>query len=144
MPVRPSDLAKSAIVRALVSDENGANFKVRDLVVLSHRDDVGSDGRWVLACISGTEHDEGEYEPVPWTSAGHPSTTFRKPCNAACHWLRILTAQEIDEVTGYMPGKAMRAIEARVRKCFHSTLGDLTVPITPGRVVARGQRDGKT
>lgn len=69
---------------------------------------------------------------------GHRATKLWMPSAAACGWLRVLDAYDIDEIVGFVPESYMELIVREVRRLNPNTLGNKQ-SVRPGAITPKNQ-----
>ena len=85
------------ICRALVTDENFQNEKLRPVLVISKTQDIRPDGDVYVACIT-TSYKRPATKPLfalPWAADGSCSTKLRQECAVKCVWIRLVPHQKL-------------------------------------------------
>ena len=109
-------IQQGCIVRASVLDPEGANRKVRPLVIVSANSDIRTATSVFAVAITGSFNDPIADDEValPWHPRGASRTNLTKPCVAKCPWLCELQTVDVLEVRGHVPALRLEAILKRL------------------------------
>ncbi len=114
---KPSKLTPGQIVRAMVSDPEGRNPKVRPLVLLTGDDDAPADAPLIAVAISSTlpKRLPDHYVLLPWHRAGNRQTGLKMKCAAVCDWFVQVQRAAFVEVMGRVPDAKYAEIRQKVQ-----------------------------
>ena len=103
------------IVWAEVADSNGIR-KVRPVVIVTPADRISEDA--ILDCVAITSRLADplpdDHVLLPWHAQGHPRTGLNRRCAAVCTWRATITAADVDNEAGSVPGTIMVEIMRKI------------------------------
>ena len=111
----PEALQIGRIVWAEVADQNGIR-KQRPAIIVSLTADADTSGTLKIVAITSrvpaTLPDD--HVLLPWHPQGHPRTGLNRRSAAVCSWLSKITASDILDVSGMVPGPELLAILTKI------------------------------
>ena len=108
----PEALQIGRIVWAEIADRNGIR-KQRPAIIVSPSDDA--DTLTVVAVTSRVPDVlPDDHVLLPWHPQGHPRTGLNRKSAAVCSWLNQVTASDIRDVAGIVPGPELLAILTKI------------------------------
>lgn len=111
----PEALQIGRIVWAEVADQNGIR-KQRPAIIVSSTADADTSGTLKIVAITSrvpaTLPDD--HVLLPWHPQGHPRTGLNRRSAAVCSWLSKITASDILDVSGMVPGPELLAILTKI------------------------------
>jgi mRNA-degrading endonuclease toxin of MazEF toxin-antitoxin module len=112
VPVKQGD-----IVWALCVDPQGANEKLRPLVILTLSNEIAEGESVIAAAITTTLPSPltDDYVELPWHPNGSTRTRLRKRSAVHCRWIVELDQNAIKQVIGHVPGGKLLEIIQRVK-----------------------------
>ncbi|MGP1309486.1 MAG: type II toxin-antitoxin system PemK/MazF family toxin [Phycisphaerales bacterium] len=116
------ELRLGCIVWASVADPRGrVKSNPRPLVVVTPTDEIILDEPFVAAAVTTTFARPLTPESIelPWSPYGHPATRLKRECVVQCNWLVRIRASDVGEIKGYVPGRTLNKILARIAELTH-------------------------
>jgi hypothetical protein len=109
------------ILWARCLDPQGANEKLRPLVVISRSGDIANGEPIVgVAITTSIPHPmPDDYINLPWHAEGRVRTKLRRPSAASCRWLVTVNQDDCVEVRGHVAGALLVEIIDKTAK-LHS------------------------
>lgn len=110
-------LQQGAVILASVRDPQGANPKVRPLVVVTPTAELSTGAELVTVAITGCFSTPLQDDEVllPFHPAGNAKSGLRKPCVAKCEWLVKLEQADVVDQKGFIPARELAAILNKIR-----------------------------
>jgi mRNA-degrading endonuclease toxin of MazEF toxin-antitoxin module len=113
-----SPLRQGAIVWVTIPDPRGGNAKARPAVVLTATADIDSAGEVQVAAITTLigQAPFAETVELPSTTAGHPQTKLKKPCEVVCSWVVSVPTASAADSGGSVPADLLAEVLAKVQR----------------------------
>jgi mRNA-degrading endonuclease toxin of MazEF toxin-antitoxin module len=104
-------LQQGQIVRAMIPDPQGRNWKRRPVVIVSDDTRIAAGEIDVIAITTQAGSFPSEVSvPLPWQRGGHPRTTLNQRGEAICVWTARVTAEDVEPPVGRVPLAEMTRI----------------------------------
>ena len=97
-------------------DPQGANAKVRPLVVISPTHEISDTQPMAVVAITSAFSDplNDDEIPLPHHPAGRAATGLRKPSVAKCTWQEAIRGGDVIEIKGFVSSKVLTRILVKV------------------------------
>ena len=110
----PEVLQIGRIVWVEVADRIGIR-KQRPAIIVASTDDAGT---LTVVAVTSRVPDSlpDDHVLLPWHPQGHPRTGLNRKSAAVCSWLTQITASDILNVAGIVPGPELLAILTKIAR----------------------------
>ena len=104
------------IVWAEIADRNGIR-KQRPAVIVTPTERITTSNLLMVVAVTSRVPDDlpEDHVLLPWHPQRHPRTGLNRKSAAVCSWLSEITANDIQDVAGVVPGAELLEIVAKIK-----------------------------